>query len=338
MKSLKVMVLMHEDLVPPDSLDGLEAKERELVKTEFEVVAALKDAKHEVFQLGVYDEIAPIRNNIKEWKPDVVFNLMEEFHGDCVYDQHVVSYLELMRQAYTGCNPRGLIIARDKALSKKVLAYHRVPVPKFFVFPLGRKLKRPKHLGFPLIVKSLIHEASTGIAQASVVDSDEKLMERVQFIHERLKADAIVEQYIDGREIYMGVMGNDRLQVMPAWEIMLDNMPKDQNRIATERVKWDPAYQKKHQITWQRADIEPELEEKLKKLTKRIYRRLGLSGYARLDFRVSDTGQPYLLEANPNPAIAKEDEFASSAKALGIEYPKLIDKLLRYGMRRAARG
>ena len=336
MKRLRVMVLMHEDLVPPQTLDGLDPKERELVKTEFEVVQALRDARHEVFQLGVYDEISPIRQSIKDWKPDVVFNLMEEFHGECVYDQHVVSYLELMRQPYTGCNPRGLTIARDKALSKKVLAYHRVPVPKFFVFPLGRKLKRPKHLGFPLIVKSLIHEASTGIAQASVVDSDEKLMERVRFVHERLEADAIVEQYIDGREFYVGVMGNDRLQVLPAWEITLENMPN--NKIATEKVKWDPAYQKKHGITWQQADIEPEIGAKLKKLSKRIHRRLGLSGYARLDYRVNERGQPYLLEANPNPQIAKEDEFASSAQAVGLEYPKLIDKLLRYGMRRATRG
>ncbi len=336
MKRLRVMVLMHEDLLPPATLDGIDPKERELVKTEYQVVEALRAAGHEVFELGVYDEIAPIRNNIKGWMPDVVFNLMEEFHGECIYDQHVVSYLELMRQPYTGCNPRGLTIARDKALSKKVLTYHRVPVPKFFVFPLGRKLKRPKHLEFPLIVKSLIHEASTGIAQASVVDSDEKLMERVRFIHERLEADAIVEQYIEGREFYVGVMGNDRLQVLPAWEVTLGNMPN--KKIATEKVKWDPAYQKKHGITWKKADIGSELETKLKKLSKRIYRRLGLSGYARLDYRVTEQGQPYLLEANPNPQISKDDEFASSAKAIGIEYPKLIDKLLRYGLRHAARG
>lgn len=334
MKKLRVMVLMHESLVPPESLEGKSQKEIEQWRTEFDVVTTLKEAGHEVLQLGVGDEILPIREGIKEWEPDIAFNLLEAFHGECVYDQHVVSYLELMRQHYTGCNPRGLTLARDKALSKKVLMYHRVKVPAFMVVPMGRRARRPRRLGFPLIVKSLVAEASCGIAQASVVDNDEKLEERVRFIHERVGTDAIVEEYIDGREIYVGVMGTKRLEVFPAWEIILDNLPPDAVRIATEKVKWDPSYQKRHQITWKKAALPVESEDRLAKLSKRIYRALNLSGYARLDFRMDAQGQLFLLEANPNPNIAWEDEFAMSAKEMGVEYPRLLDRILRLGMRR----
>ena len=334
MKKLRVMVLMHESLVPPESLEGKSQKEIEQWRTEYDVVTTLKEAGHEVLQLGVGDEILPIREGIKEWEPDIAFNLLEAFHGECVYDQHVVSYLELMRQHYTGCNPRGLTLARDKALSKKVLMYHRVKVPAFMVVPMGRKARRPRRLGFPLIVKSLVAEASCGIAQASVVGNDEKLEERVRFIHERVGTDAIVEEYIDGREIYVGVMGTKRLEVFPAWEIILDNLPPDAVRIATEKVKWDPSYQKRHQITWKKAALPVESEDRLAKLSKRIYRALNLSGYARLDFRMDAQGQLFLLEANPNPNIAWEDEFAMSAKAMGVEYPRLLERILRLGMRR----
>ncbi|MED5464617.1 MAG: D-alanine--D-alanine ligase [Myxococcota bacterium] len=334
MKKLRVMVLMHRSLLPPESLEGKSQKEIEEWRTEYDVVTTLKEAGHEVLELGVGDEILPIREGIKEWEPDIAFNLLEAFHGECVYDQHVVSYLELMRQHYTGCNPRGLTLARDKALSKKVLMYHRVKVPAFMVVPMGRRARRPRRLGFPLIVKSLVAEASCGIAQASVVEDDQKLEERVQFIHQRVGTDAIVEEYIDGREIYVGVMGTKRLEVFPAWEIILDNLPPDAVRIATEKVKWDPSYQKRHQITWKKAALAVESEERLAKLSKRIYRALNLSGYARLDFRMDAQGQLFLLEANPNPNIAWEDEFAMSAKEVGVEYPRLLERILRLGLRR----
>src|SRR5690606_19560 len=157
-------------------------------------------------------------DEVENFKPDIVFNLLEEFHGETLYAQNVVSLLELLRVPYTGCNPRGQMLARGKDLSKKLLKYHRVPVPAFAVFPIGRKVRRPGRLKFPLIVKSLSEDASRGIAQASVVDSDEKLNERVAFIHKRIKTAAIAEEYIDGREIYVGVIGNDRLQVLPVWE------------------------------------------------------------------------------------------------------------------------
>jgi len=149
-----------------------------------------------------------------------------------------VSYLELLQVPYTGCNPRGLFLARDKALSKKLLHYHRIRVPDFAVMKRGRRIQRPKRLDFPLIVKSLTQEASIGIAQASVVEDDAKLVERVQFVHESIGTDAIVEQFIAGRELYCGVIGNERLRVLPVWELTFDNLPEGRHAIATERVKW----------------------------------------------------------------------------------------------------
>ncbi|MEO1170759.1 MAG: ATP-grasp domain-containing protein, partial [Myxococcota bacterium] len=228
-----------------------------------------------------------------------------------------------------------LTLARDKALSKKILAYHRIPVPKFFVVPRGRKPKRPRRIDLPLIVKSLVEEASTGISQASVVDSDEKLEDRVRFIHERVRTDAIVEQFIEGREIYVGVLGNDRLTTFPTWELVLDDMPNSSVRIATEKVKWDDEYRWKHQINTRAAKLDDVDDRKVQALARRIYRRLGLSGYARLDFRLRADGTPFLLEANPNPNIARDDEFALSARHAGWKYQRLLSRILRLGLRAA---
>src|SRR5256714_9785570 len=240
MKRLRVLVLVHPELVPPDSLKGHSEQEINEWKTEYDVVSTLRAAGHEVRPLGVENELKPIRDEIESWKPTVVFNLLEQFHGEAVYDQNVASYLELLRIPYTGCNPRGLVLARGKDLSKKLLTYHRIPLPAFAVFPMRRKVKRPARLGLPLIVKSLSEDASYGISQASVVDSDEKLVERVTFIHERIGTAALAEQYIEGRELYVGVLGNERLRVFPIWELKFGSMAdQGAHLIATEKVKHD---------------------------------------------------------------------------------------------------
>ncbi len=203
---------------------------------------------HEVQALGVHDDLGDIRRAKTEWKPHIAFNLLEGFDDIAIFDQNVVSHLELLKLSYTGCNPRGLLLARDKSLSKKLLAYHRIAVPEFEVFRIGRPVRRPKRLPFPLMVKSLTQEASIGISQASVVDTDEKLKERVAFVHESIGTAAIAEQYIDGRELYVGILGNQVLQSFPVWELFFTNMPADARRIATDRVKWSVKYQKKYGI------------------------------------------------------------------------------------------
>jgi D-alanine-D-alanine ligase len=337
MKPLRVLVLMHPDLMPPDSSDGYTEQQINVWKTEYDIVTTLRTAGHEVRPLGVHDELKPVRDAIEGWKPHAVFTLLEQFHGEVIYDQNVASYLELMRIPYTGCNPRGLMLARGKDLSKTLVHYHRIPVPAFAVFPMRRKVRRPARLAMPLIVKSLSDDASRGISQASVVDTDEKLAERVAFIHERIGTAAIAEQYIEGRELYVGVFGNDRLRVLPVWELEFGNMTEGAWHIATEKVKHDPDYQERRGILHGPAkDLAPELSARIQRTAKRIYRTLELDGYARIDFRLSADGILYFLEANPNPEIAESQEFATAARHDGIAYPDLLHRILALGMRRAA--
>ncbi len=335
MKRLRVLVLMHPDLIPPDSSKGHTEQEINVWKTEYDVVTTLRAAGHEVRPLGVHDELKPIRDEIEAWKPHAVFTLLEQFRGEAIYDQNVVSYLELMHVPYTGCNPRGLMLARGKDLSKTLVHYHRIPVPAFAVFPMHRKVKRPPRLAWPLIVKSVNEDASYGISQASVVDSDDKLAERVAFIHGRIGTAAIAEQFIEGREIYVGVVGNDRLLALPVWELEFKNMAQGDWLIATEKVKHDTDYQERRGILHGPAkDLSPELAARIQTMAKRAYRTLELDGYARIDFRLAADGTPYFLEANPNPEIAESQEFATAARHAGIGYPDLLQRIVALGMRR----
>jgi len=237
-----------------------------------------------------------------------------------------------MKQPYTGCNPRGLTISHDKAMSKMVLAYHHIQVPAFAVFHMNRVVKRSKRLKFPLLVKSISEEGSVGIARASIVNDDEKLAERVEFIHRQTKTHAIAEQYIAGREIYVSVIGNQRLQTYTPWELVIEKLPEGAPNIATSKLKWDPAYQEKVGVVTKAADLDKAMRRKLERLSKRIYRTLFLSGYARLDYRLTDDGHVYLLEANPNPQIALDEDFSDSAKHSGVDYEALLQKIITLGL------
>jgi D-alanine-D-alanine ligase len=336
MRSLRVLVLTHPDLIPPDSLKGLNEQDINTWKTEYDVVSTLRASGHEVRPLGVKNELAPIRDEVEAFKPHVVFNLLEEFHGEAVYDHSVVSYLELLRVPYTGCNPRGLVLSRGKDLAKKLVHYHRVPTPAFAVFPRQRKVQRPARLNLPLIVKSLNEDASMGIAQASVVETDETLADRVAFIHERIGTAAIAEQYIEGREIYVGVLGNERRRVLPIWELQFGDLAQGALPIATEKVKHDLDYQQRHGVVEGPAKgLSLQAQSRINGMVKRICRTLELDGYARVDFRLAADGTPYFIEANANPEIAKVEEFARSAQHDGIKYPDLLNRILALGINRA---
>lgn len=339
MRKKRVLVLMHADLVPPDDIAGKPDEQVIEYKTEYDVVTGLREQGHEVEPLGLYDDLTPLRRAIQNLKPHIVFNLLEEFHGEPMLDQNVVSFLELVQVPYTGCNPRGLMLARDKALSKKILHYHRIRVPRFAVVPSGRKLKRkPARLAYPLIVKSQVEEASIGIAEASIVNSDEKLAERIEFMHAKVGTSLILEQYVDGRELYVGVMGNARLQTLPVWELEMRRLRADAPMIATRRAKWNRKFQERRGVEIGPArDLPPEIEQLLIKTTKRLYRLLQLSGYARVDFRLDTRGRPYFLEANPNPDIGYGEEFAEAAEAAGIDYGPLLDRIIAIGLRKRLR-
>jgi D-alanine-D-alanine ligase len=332
-KPLRVLALLDKACVPPESIEGLSPEQIAPFKTEWDVCSTLQKLGHDVYKLAASDDLKSIRDAIDAFHPHIAFNLLEgfrDFHG---FDQHVVSYLELIEQPYTGCNPRGMTLARDKALTKKIMAYHRIHVPEFAVFPRRRQVSRPRQLGFPLVVKSVNVEGSVGISKSSLVRDDAELKDRVQYIHEALGTYAIAEEYIEGRELYVGVIGNLRLKTFPVWELLFEKAPDDMVVMATEKAKWDPRYQKRWGITTRAAADLPAGHDKLiPHLSKRIYRILGLTGYARLDFRMSAAGDLYLLEANPNPQLAHGEDFADSAAADGMPYDRLLQQICTLGL------
>ncbi len=331
---MRVLALVHRHLVPPATVEEGTDISTEPWRTEYDVVSTLKAVGHEVQVLAVHDDLGEIRRLATEWKPHIAFNLLEGFDDVTIFDQNVVSHLELLKLAYTGCNPRGMLLARDKSLSKKLLAYHRIPIPEFEVFRIGRPIRRAKRLAFPLMVKSLTQEASIGISQASVVDTDEKLKERVTFIHESIRTAAIVEQYIEGRELYVGILGNQLLQALPVWELFFTNMPDGAKRIATDRVKWSVKYQNKYGIDSGPAhELTDAKRDQLQHLCKRAFRALELSGYARIDLRLDEAGNPWVIEANPNPQIARGEDFAASAEKAGLSYEAVLQRIINLGLR-----
>jgi D-alanine-D-alanine ligase len=332
-RRLRVLVLVHHSLVPPEDADA-ERAARAPWKTEYDVASALRGLGHEVRVLGVGGELGPLRDAILGWKPAVAFNLLEAFDDAVVWDANVVAYLELLKVKYTGCNYRGLVLARDKALAKKVLSYHRTPLADFTVFPRNRIVRRPRRLRFPLIVKSATLDASIGISQASVVEDDAQLVQRVRFVHESIETDAIVEEYIEGRELYVGILGDRRLEVLPIWELSFDRMPEESRRIATERLKWSLTYRKKHKIeSGPVRELPEKVAARIRETCKRVYRNLMLSGYARIDLRLRESGEPCIMEANPNPQLSADEDFADSARAAGVEYEALVQRIVELGLR-----
>src|SRR6056297_212814 len=333
-KKRRVLALVREGHVPPESTEGFTDQEIDTWKAEFDVVDTLGVMGHTVLPLGVYDDLGEIRKALRDFQPDITFMLLEEFHGVVMYDHAVTSYLELMRQPYTGCNPRGMLLSKDKSLCKKILAYHRIPSPRFMVFPRGRRVRRPKRLPFPLFVKSATEDASLGISHASIVHNDEALQERVAYLQAITSGDVLAEQYIEGREFYVGVIGNERLQTFPTWELLFSKTPDDQPKIATRRVKWDRKYQERHGIKTQAAEgLPPSVDSRIQKICKRVYRALGMSGYARMDLRVTEEGQIFVIEPNANPNIEFGEDFSESAESIGISYEALLQRILNLGLK-----
>jgi D-alanine-D-alanine ligase len=333
MKKRRVLLLVHETLVPPPEIEGLTEAEIDPFRMEYNVLSTLESLGHEVRVIGVGDRLNEIRDAVRDWQPHIVFNMLDEFSHIVSYDHYVVAYLELLRQPYTGCNPRGMMLSRDKVLTKQVLAWHRIATPDFQLFPYGRRFREPTRLKFPLFVKSATEDASFGIAQASVVDSMQSLRERVEFIHDHVQTDALVEEYIDGRELYIGVLGNSRLTTLPIWELDFGRLPDAGARVATRKAKWDRKYQLRHGIrTGPARRLTDEQQSQLARLARRTFRALHMSGYARLDLRMRDDGKVFLLEANANPDLTYGEDFAESANAAGVSYPALIQKLVNLGL------
>jgi D-alanine-D-alanine ligase len=324
---------VHESLIPPNELpNGSPDPASEQCKTEFDVNKALIRLGHKVKITGAYDDLAPIRKSIEEWQPDIVFNLLEEFAGNPAFDYYVVSYLEMMNIPYTGCNPRGLLLARDKALSKILLSHHHIKVPDFTVFPKKNIIRKNKRCRYPMIVKSLLEEGSVGISQASLVNKDEQLRQRVKHIHSITHGGAIAEQYIEGRELYVTVLGNTRLKVLPFREIVFNGPENGIIRVATHKVKWDKRFRERWDVQYKFAENIPDLLcKRIVQTCKRAFRILNLNGYARFDLRIQND-DIYMLEANPNPGIDESEDSTLSAQKSGLDYDMFIQKIINLGL------
>jgi len=334
MKRLRVLVMLHAERMPPDSIAGHDESEFRDWKLEYDVVAALEKLDHEFRIVPVEDDLKPIRDAIAEFHPQICFNLLMQFHDSGTYESAIVSWLELRKQPYTGCNPRGLLVASDKALSKKVLTYHRVRVPGFFTIGIGRGIKAlPKGLAFPLFVKSASEHASQGIAHASIVRDEEQLRERVEFVHRNVGTGALCERYVEGRELTIGVLGNTRLETGPVWEVFMEKLPESAPNILTSHMKWNRAYQKRIGLRTGPADLPARKLAEIDRLARRIYHVLGLSGFARIDMRMDEEGNVWVLEANPNPDLCHGEDFAEGFEKRGYEYEELVQKILNLGLR-----
>lgn len=334
MKSkLKVLVLFDTAGPPPPDQDFSEDLKTEDWKTERHVIRALKGLEHEVYHVGIFDDIAPLTSAIERVKPDIIFNLVEHFGGNRNHDRDVVGFLELTKIPYTGSGAAGMFLCRDKGICKKLLSYHRIQNPKFTVFPRGQKIRPPKQLSFPLFIKPVREDASCGISQASFVEDVPTLKERVSFIHESVGDDALVEEYVDGRELYMSIIGNDRLTSFPLREITFHQVPDDEPKIATYKAKWDREYRRKWGITNRFANtLSEETSSKIENVCKKLYRLLHIRGWGRIDLRLTPNDEIVIIEANPNPFLASDEDFAESAKKAGISYEELIGKILALGM------
>ncbi len=338
-KKIKVLVLFHSPYFKPRGYDFKEEfADPENMYTEKNVVQALKTLEHEVSILGLYNDISILLEELKENRPDIVFNMVEVFNEQAHLEKNVAALLEMLDVPYTGSSSGHLFMCNNKALCKKILVFHKIKVPRFYTFYRKRRVTLPAKLKLPAIIKPLCEEASRGISQASIADSQEAFFERIKFIHENMSMDAIAEEYIEGRELYVSVLGHKRVMVLPPRELKFGSMPEGEPRIATYKAKWDDKYRDKWGIKSVSPGKLPEgWEENIQDVCKRAYQALDMDSYTRFDIRVTEKGEVYIIEPNANPCIARIDELALAAEKEGISYSDLIGMVLELGLQRYQR-
>lgn len=332
---MKVIVLIDPEAALPDDPDLRVGDEESRQEVEFHVTETLRELGHTTTVQPVLPSIPDTIHALMDASPDLVFNLTEHYLGDRRMDKNIAGVLDLLQLPYTGSGPDGLMLCRDKGLCKRLLAHRRIRVPNFVMIPPGQITVRKK-LQFPVIVKPGFEDGSDGISLASLVDNEADMKERVAMLHERMKQPVICEEFIDGREIYIGMVGNQRVRAFPAREVRFgvsDHGP----RFATAKVKRDEAYRQKWDISFTHAELPPELEERAARVGKRIFRMLQLRDYGRVDFRITPENELVFLEANPNPDLTMGDEVAEAADKAGLTYSQLIAHIVSLALRRTGR-
>lgn len=316
----------------------------EAFETEADVLRALRRLGHDAQPMSLFDErnLGDFLERVKAKRPGLVFNLCEAFRSERRHESSVVSLLEMLDLPFTGASSTALALCKDKALAKKILSFHRVKTPGFLLSARARPLKRLRPLGFPVFVKPVDTEGSEGIAQAALAEDEKSALERIAFVHESLGTDALVEEYIQGNELYASVIGNDRLQSLPLIELFVANqsvgaedLPEGAPRFFTYKAKWDQAYRKKWGIrAGAPRDVDAETERRVGETARKAYHALGVTGYGRVDVRVTPKGEIYVIEVNPNPGLAASDEFAKAAARADITYDVLVERVAQLGLGR----
>jgi|CZKU01.1.fsa_nt_gi D-alanine-D-alanine ligase len=354
---MRILVLfdVHRPVAEGQKFTEQSLRTDEAKPTEADVLSCLRTLQHEVETLAVYDDAKSVFDRVDAFKPDVVFNLCETFFSDRAHEPNIPALLELLKVPYTGAGPDALMLCKDKALAKELLSFHRIRVARFVVSRRERPLRRLRRFSYPAFVKPIGEEASDGIALASLAKTEDEVLERARFLHDRFETDALIEEYVDGRELYLGVLGNKRLTVFPPREIFFGEAPalatvdgespsayapnvplalKDAPRFATAKAKWDEGYRKKWGIRNGPAGPLPAgVEKKLAEIARRVCRILHVRGLGRIDARLTAAGDIVVIEANPNPSLAKEDDFAQAAMQVGIGYEALIQKVLENALK-----
>ena len=306
----------------------------EVPTTEYHVISALRNLGYEVFVLGAVSDIGKIVKTLTEQKPDLVFNLTEAFEGDRQMDKNIAALLEMVGAPFTGTGVAGLMLCRDKRLCKELLSLHKIRVPHFYSLPPGHKVPVAKTIKYPLVVKPALEDSSEGISNASLVSNVAELQERARYMHERWEQPAIAEEYIEGRELYVGILGNKQLTVLPPRECSFESEDGAGPQLATYRVKWNEQYREKWNIKFGFADLDEVTLKNIGHVCKKVFRVLQLRDYGRIDLRLTNDNKIVILEANPNPDLAYGEEMAEAADHSGMTYEELIDCILHLALRR----
>jgi len=333
---LRILVLFEvHDPPAPDEEYERRMREESDWRTEGHVVTALKALGHEVHLGAIYKNPREVIDLVERIQPDLVWNFVQTFYGTRYFESHIAGVLELCRVPYTGCGHRALMLCQDKALSKEILKHHRVAVPPFVVSRRNQPSKKLTGAVFPVMVKPLAEEGSVGISRDSFAENEEQALARAHFLHERLKQDVIVERYVSGREIYVGVLGNDRLKVLPPRELKFSKVPEGEPKFASFKAKWDEGYRERWGIhSTFPDDLSETLQRSIATVAKRVFRALQMRGFGRIDLRLTDEGKLVVVEANPNPEIAQGEDIAEAAAKAGLPYNELIDKIVTHGLDR----
>jgi D-alanine-D-alanine ligase len=302
-----------------------------------QVAAALKKLGHRASVLGVHGDMKKLLGGLARRKPDLVFNMMEMWRDDVFGDVAVAGLLELLGLRYTGSGPGELYLTQDKALAKKILAFEKIPYPRFAVFSKDASLETGGNLRLPLFVKPLRMDASLGIDRKSLVTDSITLMKRVVAIHDEQGDSALAEEYIEGREFFVGVLGNAVPVALPPIEVDYTGMPEGQPHVLDSKAKWDEGSKEYQGTKSVIASIPDELRARLQKISVDAYRALRVRDYGRVDLRVTDTGEIYVLEVNASCYLEKTGELAMAAATAGIDYTQLIERIVGLAVERYGR-